>query len=390
MTLFSSFCLGGFECSSHRRTDGTRLDLTSATLHDHLARSDYLQLQEHGIRAVRDGVRWHLIEISPAGYDWSSFLPMLRAAAECGMQVAWDLCHYGWPDGLDIFSEEFVTRFAKFAAAAARLVREESDLAPFYCPINEISYWSWAGGETARMNPYLVGCGRRLKRQLVRATIAAINAIRDVDSRARLVTAEPLIHVASQSSEIAHISAAEHYRQAQFESIDLLGGWMEPELGGRPEYVDVLGLNYYPDNQWLLDGPTIPFGHHSYRPLAEILKEVERRYRRPLLITETGAERTARPSWLHYVGSEVRQALMEGVRIEGMCLYPVLDYPGWDNGRLCEVGLLGAADHSGQRRVCRRTAEEILAQERRIQSVLSSMSMPQEDGRIYAVAESLQ
>ena len=388
-TLFNSFCLGGFECSSHRRIDGTRLDLLAATHHDRLALCDYLQLQEHGIRAVRDGVRWHLIETSPGRYDWSSFLPMLRAAAESGMQVAWDLCHYGWPDGLDIFSEEFVRRFAEFAAAAARLVRDESDMTPFYCPINEISFWSWAGGDTKRMNPCRVSCGGLLKRQLVRATIAAIDAIRDVDPRARFITAEPLIHVTSNSSVPGHTSAAEQYRQAQFEAIDLLGGWIEPKLGGRSDYVDIIGVNYYPHNQWLLDGPTIPFGHHSYRPLAEMLREVEQRYRRPILITETGAERTARPSWLHYVGAEVRQALMEGVRIEGICLYPVIDYPGWDNGRLCEVGLLSMADPSGLRQVCRRTAEEILTQERRIQSVLSSMSMPPQSGGTYAIAESL-
>ena len=65
-------------------------------------------LAEHGIRTVRDGLRWHLIETAPGRYDWSSFLPMLRAARDTGTQVIWDLAHYGWPDDLDIWSPAFV------------------------------------------------------------------------------------------------------------------------------------------------------------------------------------------------------------------------------------------------------------------------------------------
>src|SRR5215213_4079104 len=105
-SLFRSFFLGGFECSTHRRPDGRRLDLIAGTGHDRMAGEDYLQLAEHGIGTVRDGVRWHLIETAPGSYNWSAVLPLLRAAEEAGAQVIWDLCHYGWPDDLDIWSAE--------------------------------------------------------------------------------------------------------------------------------------------------------------------------------------------------------------------------------------------------------------------------------------------
>src|SRR5690606_1312019 len=113
--LLESFLMGGFECSSHRRNDGQRLDLLAATGHDRWARSDYRRLSEAGMRTVRDGLRWHLIETRPGHYDWSSFVPMLRAAREGQMQVIWDLCHYGFPDDLDIWRPAFVERFARFA-----------------------------------------------------------------------------------------------------------------------------------------------------------------------------------------------------------------------------------------------------------------------------------
>src|ERR1700710_2422958 len=176
--IFESFFIGGFECSTHRRrTDRVRLDLTRATGHDRNAEKDFAQLRGVGLRTVRDGLRWHLIEALPGYYDWSSLLKLLKAANATKVQVIWDLFHYGWPDGIDIFSSAFIDRFARFAAAAAKVVRQETDAIPFYCPVNEISYFAWAGGEKAMMSPFATGQGDALKRQLERASIAAIEAV---------------------------------------------------------------------------------------------------------------------------------------------------------------------------------------------------------------------
>src|SRR5690606_1686237 len=60
--LFSSYFMAGFECSTHRRADGRRLDLVAATAHDRLAAADYRQVRDLGLTTARDGLRWHLIE----------------------------------------------------------------------------------------------------------------------------------------------------------------------------------------------------------------------------------------------------------------------------------------------------------------------------------------
>lgn len=360
--LFSSFFLAGFECSSQRRADGRRLDLLAATGHDRTAPEDYRQLAGHGIRAARDGLRWHLIEASPGRYDWSSFLPMLRAARDGGTQVAWDLCHYGWPDGLDIWSPAFVGRFARFAAAAARVVRDETAGAPIYCPVNEISYWAWAGGDVGRFNPGSHGRGYELKCQLVRASIAAIEAIRAVDPRARFITAEPLIHV-SPGADPKLVQAAETSRLTQFEAFDMLVGAREPGLGGHPSLLDVVGVNYYPENQWYYGGSTLPMGHHAYRPLSDMLAEAQARYGRPLLVAETGAEGSGRAAWLHYVCAEVRAVMDLGVPVEGVTCYPILEYPGWDDERACPAGLLSEPDAAGRRTACAPVAQELRRQQ---------------------------
>ena len=364
-SLFASFFLGGFECSTHRRHDGERLDLIAATGHDTFAQADYLALRRHGIRTVRDGLRWHLIEIAPGRYDWSSFLPMLRAARQAGVQVIWDLCHYGWPDDIHIWTPAFVDRFARFAEAAARVIRDETGEVPFYCPVNEISFWAWAGGEVARFNPLERGQGGRLKRQLVQAAIAGIDAVRAVDPRARIVLVDPVIHVASGSERASSRQAAESYRLAQFEAWDMLSGRIAPELGGRPEYLDIVGVNYYSDNQWYLGGATIPLGHHAYRPFHEILREVHRRYARPILIAETGAEASARAAWLYYVAAETRIAVEAGVPVEGICIYPIMDYPGWADRRPCAVGLF-----AGPKGPDRLAVHSALADELRRQTTL--------------------
>src|SRR5690606_17948427 len=133
----------------------------------------------------------------PGRYDWSSFLPTLRAAQDAGVQVIWDLMHYGWPDDLDLWSPCFISRFAAFAREAALIVKSETDAVPFYCPINEISFHAWAGGEGGFFNPCAHGRGFELKLQLARAAIVAMWSILDVEPQARFVHCEPLINIAS-------------------------------------------------------------------------------------------------------------------------------------------------------------------------------------------------
>jgi hypothetical protein len=364
-SLFDSFFAAGFECSSHRRRDGRRLDLIAGTGHDRKATQDYSLARMHGMRTVRDGLRWHLID-DGNHYDWSSFLPMLRAACAADVQVIWDLCHYGYPDHLQIWNAGFVESFARFAAAAARIVAAETDRIPFYCPVNEISYWAWAGGTVGRIGPGSQRRGSELKRQLVRSAIAAIEAIRAVDPRARFVHAEPLINV---------IARGNSYNEAQFEAWDMLTGRIMPELGGRSDYLDIAGVNFYPDNQWRAKNSTIPMGHHLYRPLRELLAGVYERYGRPIYLAETGAERSGRAAWLYYVGGEVRAALRQGMPIEGLCLYPILDYPGWEDGRLCEAGLFSQLDRAGYRATCPDLADELARQQALIDDMLQQPSL---------------
>lgn len=373
---FASFFLGGFECSTHRRApDGLRLDLLHATRHDALCHADYRALGALGIRAVRDGLRWHRIETSPGRYDWSSALMMLDAARRTGTQVIWDLCHYGWPDDLDVWSEDFAPRFARFAAAAAEVIRDRGPAGPaFYCVVNEISFWAWAGGDMRLMAPFCKRRGFELKHRLSQAAIHAIRAVREVDPLSRFVQCEPTIQV--RPRRMKDKAEAAHAHRAQYEAFDMIAGRLALDLGGDESFLDILGLNYYANNQWELRGETIWRGDARYRPLRELLAENHARYQRPILIAETGAEGDARAEWLRYVCEEVRAAQAQGVPILGICLYPVTDYPGWSDERHCHTGLLGLADDHGMREVCAPLAAELARQQAMFERAAGAEPLP--------------
>ncbi len=332
--LFQSFWLGGFECSTHRNSFGTRLDMIAALQHDKYCAADYRRLRETGILAARDGLRWHLIDQGD-GYDWSSWIPMLEAARKEEIQVIWDLFHYGWPDDLDIFSPEFIERFALFAGAAARVYRDHSDEIPFYSPVNEISFFSWAAAR-GLIFPYAHGRDMDLKRQVVRAAIAAIDTIRAVDPRARIISPEPLIHTVAPLAEPWNTGPALAQRNSQFEAWDMLAGHTEPELGGAEQYLDILGVNFYAANEWEMpSGRKLHWDAGSNDPrwmlLHLLLAEVSSRYQRPFFIAETSHYGIGRAPWLSEVASEIRLAIDAGVLVGGACLYPILDRFDWED-----------------------------------------------------------
>ena len=347
-TLFNSFFLGGFECSTHRRGDGRRLDVIAATGHDRLALQDYRQLRDHDIHAARDGLRGHLIEVVPGEHDWSSLLPMLRAAQTAGVQVTWDLMHFGWPDHLDVLSGAFVDHFARLAAAFARLHLAETGRPPMVCPINEIAFLSHAGGEMGWINPRLTGRGAALKRNLVRASVVAAHAIREATPGATIFAVEPLVHIAAGPGHDPAMIAA--LNEAQVEALDMLDGQRAPGLGGGTASFDVVGMNYYYNHQWVHEGGRIGADDPRYRPLSRLLDDVHARYERPVFLSETGIEGDERPAWLRYIGRTMREAVQAGTPLEGICIYPIMSHPGWDDDRYAASGLLEMGPHDGQRR----------------------------------------
>ncbi len=78
-----------------------------------------------------------------------------------------------------------------------------------------------------------------------------------------------------------------------------------------------------------------------------------------MYVAETGIEGDLRAPWLRIIASEVAAAREDGVPVHGLCLYPITDYPGWDDDRRCPTGLFGYVDANGQRPLCAEVAAEL-------------------------------
>lgn len=361
--LFKSFMMAGFECSNHILRDGKRLDMVAATDHDRFVAQDYDALAAFGIHTVREGIRWPLIEKADGSMNFDSVLPFLRAARERGIEILWDLMHFGWPAQLDVFTHEWIEHYERLVTGFAKVLQSEWSERAWVAPVNEVSFLAWAGGDTAYLNPFCKGRGHELKRQLARAFIRGVAAVREILPDARMVSPEPVIHIAGRPHIPGDAEEAEAYRMSMFEAWDMALGRVHQDLGGSEKNIDVIGVNFYDRNEWWNFGDTIPRSNPSYRPFRYILEEVYKRYDRPMFVSETGTEDDERPAWLAYVAGEVRAATRAGVPMQGICLYPILNHPGWDDDRHCHNGLFDYATDMGRREVYRPLANEIFRQE---------------------------
>jgi beta-glucosidase/6-phospho-beta-glucosidase/beta-galactosidase len=172
--------------------------------------------------------------------------------------------------------------------------------------------------------------GYELKKHLVRATIAACDAIREADPRARILAVDPLIHVVAGERDQRDEAALQN--EYQFQAWDMLAGRLEPQLGGGARYLDLIGVNYYPHNQWeAVSRRTLPWPHDPRRTsLSALLMQVYRRYGRPITISETSHVGEDRAAWIGEVAGQVRAAQERGADIRGICLYPAIDRPDWE------------------------------------------------------------
>ena len=356
--LFKSFFMGGFECTTHVGVRGYRHDVLHATRHDVNCERDYGLLSEIGVRTVREGLRWNAIEQRVGHYDFSSVLPMLHAAQDTGTQVIWDLMHFGIPDGLDVHSNTFVERLEGLAYAFTKVLSDFTS-EPWLTPVNEISFTAFAAGDAGFFAPFQHGRSHELKRQLVRGTIAATRAILAAAPHARLMQPEPHIHIVAARDRPWDAGAAADHREAQFQTWDMIAGRLEPELGGEERLLDVIGVNYYPNNQWEHGGPTLKLDDTRWLALSASLEEIAARYApRPVIVSETGAELALRQPWLAYIGAQVERAIQRGVNVQGICWYPILDHPGWDDDRHVRCGLYGFR-RRGERRLELDLADEL-------------------------------
>jgi hypothetical protein len=114
--------------------------------------------------------------------------------------------------------------------------------------------------------------------------------------------------------------------------------------------------------------------------------EVHQRYRTPVFIAETGANAFERAEWIEYVAREVEHAVWAGADVCGVCLYPMITSPDWeDPTAFFDSGVLDVQlDAEGrQKRVLEKSVARAL---RSAQERLDPRNVPSDEPPIYDLA----
>jgi beta-glucosidase/6-phospho-beta-glucosidase/beta-galactosidase len=369
--LYKSFWMGGFEGADHVNAQENKLDMVQGSGHLDHYRQDYQKLNKLGIYTIRESIGWRISQPSiDAPIDFSRAISFAKEAKEQGIQIIWTFMHYGTPAGVSLLDDSFIDHFVKYAVEAAKALKPYHTRPPVFNLINEISFLAWATSQTDFMWPYrgrpegakseAAHEGYRTKCRLVRAVLKAMDAVRDVSPDARFLHVEPLLHVVAPEDRPDLAELAQEVRGYQWQTWELLKGSMEPHLGGHPDALDLIGVNYYYNGQMEVQTDK----HLSWNPpdarrlpFSALLSEVSDRYQRPIIVSETGHFGDDRAQWLEYVLREVNVALKHGVNLQGLCIYPILDRPCWhDPSFIIRCGIINdtRTHHFGSLKTLRR------------------------------------
>jgi beta-glucosidase/6-phospho-beta-glucosidase/beta-galactosidase len=352
--LFPTFFLSGFESSTFRWRNGERRNLIKESEHDVQADNDYKIIRALGIGASREAVPWPFAD-TKGGYNFSCIDPMIAAINKYDIVPIWDLCHYGYPDDLDPFSDEFATRFASYAAAAAKYIAARTKAPYFFSPINEITYFAFIGGKWGHAAPYKKSAAayNALRLSLCKAAIAGVKAIRQIIPGARMIHVDPLVEVVAPLKDPSKNKIAwEESHVDTYRAWDILYGRLHPELGGSPAILDIVGVNNYAAGylEYKDDkGPHTPLKENDSRvvTLCSLLQFVYKRYQLPIIISETSGVNETRVTWLKDMMEECLAAINKGVDIQAVCLFPAIGSPSWDKGEWIQSGFYNVEKKDG-------------------------------------------
>lgn len=338
-----------------------RVDEMEKTGHYRQWRTDFELVKEIGIEFLRFGPPFYSTHAGPGRYDWGFSDETFAYLKELQITPIVDLCHFGVPDWLGNFQNpDFPAYFAEYAQAFATRFPDLQ----LYTPINEIfitamfsaKYGWW--NECLRSDYSFVTA----MKHLCKANVLAMQKILEVQPNATFIQ--------SESSEYFHamdpaaVPLARFLNQKRFLSLDLTYGYplnvtmynyLLRNGMSAAEYqwfTDnqvkarcVMGNDYYVTNEHLVfpDGHTQAageiFGYYV------ITSQYYRRYKLPIMHTETNLRMPASKEWLLKQWANVHRLKHDGIPIIGFTWYSLLHQVDWDSalrndaGNVNELGL---------------------------------------------------
>jgi beta-glucosidase/6-phospho-beta-glucosidase/beta-galactosidase len=338
--------------------DGTtkRVDEMEKCGHYEHWQTDFLLVKELGIEYLRYGPPYYSVHAAPGKYDWAFTDQVFNRLKELEICPIVDLCHFGVPDWIGNFQNtDFPYYFAEYAEAFAKRFPHLH----LYTPINEIFIAAMFSAQYGWWNERLQSDEAFVTalKNLCKANVMAMHAILNVQPDATFIQ--------SESSEYFHAidpaasPLARFLNQKRFLSLDLTYGY--PLNATMYEYLlsngltakeyrwftdnqvkakCIMGNDYYVTNEHIVhpDGHTQAageiFGYYV------ITAQYYRRYRLPIMHTETNIRMPACKEWLLKQWANVHRLKHDGIPIIGFTWYSLTHQVDWDSALRDDAGVV--------------------------------------------------
>lgn len=359
---------GGIECTINRIED-TYYD--QLELSGHYNRNEDIPLiASLGIQRLRYPILWekHQPEEGTT-IDWTYTAQRLKQITDAGMTPVAGLIHHGsGPRFTDLHDKHFPEKFAAYA----KLVAQQFPWIEWYTPVNEPLTTARFSGLYGFWYPHKKS-DRAFVRILInelKATVLAMQAIREINPHAKLLQTEDLSKA---------YSTAEMSWQAKFENerrwltVDILSGKLakgylmydyliasgitEDELkffNDHPCPPGIMGANYYITSERFLDHqahmyPPHTHGSNGYQSYADteairakhnepwglkvLIRELWERHGLPIAVTEChlNCHSEEQLRWFKENYESLRELSAEGIDIRGITAWAILGSFGWDH-----------------------------------------------------------
>ncbi|HEX8446700.1 MAG TPA: SDR family oxidoreductase [Sphingomonas sp.] len=345
---------GGVECTVNRVGDRFRDQLHMTGHHDRPA--DLALFARLGIRALRFPVLWERVLTRSGDYDWTWTDARLAEIARLGMRPIAGLLHHGsGPADTSLVAEDFVPRFAAYAAAAAQRYPQVRDWTPVNEPLTTARFSALYGV----WYPHATDRGQFWRAVLnqVEGTIAAMAAIRRHIPDARLIQTDDL---GETFAEPAYQDRADYYNHRRWLAWDLLAGMVTPGhalwtegvalgfadrlrvIADAPCPPDIIGVNHYLTSDRYLRASRSPDAPVEDMAAIRILdpapggleaavRQAWLRYRVPVAITEShlGCTREEQVRWVQRSWDIAQRLRGDGVDVRALTAWALMGNMDW-------------------------------------------------------------